>query len=68
MDELRKRLYKRKSNTKDEIEKRLTRLPQEYKKSEEFDYVVINDELDKTVEKIEELIQENQKAIQNVSN
>lgn len=68
MDELRKRLYKRKSNTKEEIEKRLTRLPEEYKKSDKFDYVVINDELNKTVEKIEELIKENQKATQNVSN
>jgi guanylate kinase len=56
MEELRKRLIKRKSDSKDEIEKRLRRLPQEYEKAEYFDYIVINDELSKTVEKIEKII------------
>lgn len=67
IEELRKRLIKRKSDNEDEIEKRLQRLPQEYEKAEYFDYIVINDELNKTVEKIEKIIKENQKEYINVS-
>lgn len=68
MEELRKRLIKRKSDNKDEIEKRLQRLPQEYEKAEYFDYIVINDELNKTVEKIEKIIKNNRHEVHNVSN
>ena len=68
MEELKERLRRRKSDNSDEIEKRLTRLPEEYQKSELFDHVVINDELNKTVERVEQILIENQKESQDVSN
>lgn len=63
MEVLRKRLLNRKSDDEKEIEKRLKRLPEEYKKSEKFDYVVINDKLEQTVAKIEAIIETNQEDI-----
>jgi len=68
LDELRERLTRRKSDDPVEIEKRLKRLPEEYEKSKSFDYVVINDELNKTVEKVEQILTENPKETQDVSN
>lgn len=67
LNELKERLRRRKSDNPVEIEKRLKRLPEEYEKSKFFDYVVINDELNKTVEKVEQIL-ENRKKTQNVSN
>jgi guanylate kinase len=68
LDELKDRLKRRKSDNPGEIEKRLTRLPQEYEKSELFDYIVINDDLSKTVEIVEQILIENKKESQDVSN
>ncbi len=68
LDELKDRLKRRKSDNPDEIEKRLTRLPQEYQKSERFDYIVINDDLSRTVEIVEQILIENKKESQDVSN
>jgi guanylate kinase len=68
LEELRERLIRRKSDDPIEIEKRLKRLPEEYEKSKSFDYVVINDELNKTVEEVEQILTENRKEAQDVSN
>lgn len=68
LDELKERLTRRKSDNPVEIEKRLRRLPEEYEKSKLFDYIVVNDELNKTVEKVEQILTENRKESQDVSN
>ena len=54
--ELIKRLMNRRSETKETIEKRLQRLDFEYQLAERFDYIVINDELDEALKRIEKLI------------
>jgi guanylate kinase len=56
LDELKVRLKKRKSESDEAINKRLSRIEFEYKKSEEFDHIIINDNLNSTVEEIEKLI------------
>lgn len=50
------RLKKRKTETEESIRKRLSRLPYEYDQAAKFDYIVINDDLDETIRKIEEYI------------
>lgn len=67
MDELKRRLIERKSDDPVEIQKRLNRLPKEYEKSEHFDYIIINDELNKTILKIEAIINNKQKVASNAS-
>ena len=56
LDELKARLKKRKSETDDAINKRLSRIEYEYKQSNKFDHIIINDNLLHTVEEIEKLI------------
>ncbi len=60
IEELRRRLMSRKTETSETIEKRLQRLPFEYEKAEKFDVVVINDNLEKTIQQIEEIIKNHQ--------
>jgi len=67
IEELKRRLIERKSDDPVEIQKRLTRLPEEYEKSEHFDYIVVNDELNKTVLEIAEIINNRQKVTFNAS-
>lgn len=55
-EELRIRLSRRKSETPKSIEKRLQRLPFEYAQAKRFDYIVTNDELNKTISEIEHII------------
>lgn len=55
-EELISRLKNRKSENDAAIQKRLERLKFEYKKAEKFDYIVINDQLDHTIEEIERII------------
>ncbi|APF19529.1 Guanylate kinase [Caldithrix abyssi DSM 13497] len=50
------RLKKRKTETEETIRKRLARLPYEYQQAEKFDYIVINDDLEKTIKEIETII------------
>jgi guanylate kinase len=50
----------RKTETPETIEKRLQRLPLEYEKAEKFDVQVINDNLEETIRKIEEIIKNHQ--------
>ncbi len=50
------RLKKRKTENEESIRKRLARLPYEYQQAEKFDIVLINDDLQKTLETIEKHI------------
>ena len=50
------RLKKRKSETEESLKKRLQRIDYEYSKAELFDYIVINDDLDKAVSEVEAII------------
>lgn len=56
IEELKRRLKNRKTESQDKINKRLERLPYEMEKSVEFDRVVINDKLEETVIKIKNII------------
>lgn len=60
LEELRRRLRQRKTDDEAEIEKRLQRLPEEYAKSVYFDYDIVNQDLEKTVERIEAIIRKHQ--------
>ncbi len=51
------RLRKRKSETEETLKKRLQRIDYEYGKAELFDYIVINDELEKTIGEVEAIIE-----------
>lgn len=56
LEELRRRLTGRNTDKPEEIERRLKRIELEYAAAEEFDHVVVNDDLDTAVEYIENLI------------
>jgi guanylate kinase len=60
LDELKHRLKMRKSDSEEEIRKRLQRLPEEYEQAQYFDYDITNDNLDHTVKEILKIIQEKQ--------
>ena len=55
-EELKKRLVGRGTETMDEISARLTRAIDEAPIMEKYDYIVINDEVEKCVDKIHELV------------
>ena len=61
LDELRKRLVNRSTESDQEIEKRLSRFEQEDNLKKEFDYNLINDNLEITFENIKEIINSNKK-------
>lgn len=56
IEELRRRLTSRKTESPEVIERRLSRAEMEMKMAAEYDHVVINDQLDKAVEEVERLI------------
>ena len=56
LDELKKRLKARQSESESSISKRLQRIKFEYTQAEKFDHIVVNDDLDHTVNLIENLI------------
>lgn len=55
--ELRARLESRSTETEAEIADRLSRIDYELSKREMYDYVVVNDDLDRAVQKLEEIIE-----------
>ncbi len=59
VEELKKRLINRKSESEEAIRLRLNRIDFEIDQSKFFDHVIINDTLEHTVEKIESLIHAN---------
>jgi len=60
LEELKRRLQHRKTDNPQEIEKRLKRLPEEYAKARLFDYDIINDNLEETIQKIYQIINNHQ--------
>jgi guanylate kinase len=56
MEILKKRLVKRKSNTPEEIERRLRRALDEIKDYYKYDYVIVNDKLNSSLSKLEAII------------
>ncbi|QKX02774.1 guanylate kinase [Wolbachia endosymbiont of Litomosoides sigmodontis] len=56
MEELRLRLQKRNSDSASEIERRLAEAQKEVSKCDKYDYVVINDDIDKSVEEISSIL------------
>ncbi len=61
LDELRKRLELRSTETDQEIDKRLSRFEEEDNLKKEFDYNLINDNFETTFENIKKLINSNKK-------
>jgi guanylate kinase len=53
---LRERLRKRRRESEEEIKKRLKRITFEYEQAESFDHIIINDNLNKTIEEIESIV------------
>ena len=56
VDELKKRLIGRNTETEAQIEKRLARLEYELSKASEYDFVVVNDDLEKAIGEVEGII------------
>ncbi|APR97892.1 guanylate kinase [Wolbachia endosymbiont of Folsomia candida] len=52
MEELRLRLQKRNSDSESEIERRLAEAQKEISKSDQYDYVIVNDDIDQSVEEV----------------
>ena len=57
--ELKKRLVKRNQNTKEEIEKRFNAFDEDIKHWEDYDYIIINKNLDVCFKQIESIIDTN---------
>ena len=56
VEELKARLIGRNTETEAQIEKRLARLEYELSKASEYDFVVVNDDLEKAIETVEGII------------
>ncbi|MCA4774973.1 guanylate kinase [Wolbachia endosymbiont of Mansonella ozzardi] len=56
MEELRLRLQKRNTDSASEIDLRLAGAQKEISKSDKYDYVIINDDIDKSVEEINSIL------------
>ena len=56
MKELKKRLINRKTESKDKIVQRFTRAYQEINEVTKYNYVVINDDLDEAVKKVNSIL------------
>lgn len=55
VETLKERLRNRKSEPESVIEKRIERLPYELEQSNKFDHIVINDDLERAVQEVEEI-------------
>ncbi len=58
IEELRKRLVKRSSETEEQIQKRLERVEFEMRYRDKYDYVIINDDVDRAVGEILDIMKE----------
>jgi len=56
MEELRLRLQKRNTDSASEIERRLAEAQKEISKSDKYDYIITNDDIDKSVEEISSIL------------
>jgi guanylate kinase len=59
LEELKNRLLLRKTESEEDLEKRLQRAEMELAYSNQFDYVVINDDLNKAINEVKEIINNN---------
>ena len=59
VEELKKRLLGRNTETAAEVENRLARLEYELSKKEEYDYVIVNDDLEEAIRSLEKIIDDN---------
>lgn len=62
--ELLKRLKKRGTESDEEVTRRIIRACDEAKEMEQYDYIVVNDDVQKTVEEVHEIIQASKAASQ----
>jgi len=53
---LKSRLQGRGTETEEEIENRLSRLEYEFSQKDKYDYVIVNDDLEKAIEELENII------------
>ncbi|WP_341808623.1 guanylate kinase [Wolbachia endosymbiont (group E) of Neria commutata] len=56
IEELRMRLQKRNGDSASEIERRLSEAQKEISKSDKYDYVIVNDDIDKSVEEVNSIL------------
>ena len=59
IEELRKRLENRGTETEEKIQNRLKIAEEELKQTDMYDYVVINDDLEKAIDEVRQIIKEN---------
>jgi len=62
-EELKKRLIKRNQNTKEEIEKRFKSFDEDVKHWKDYDYIIINKNLETCFKQIENIIKNNKKKL-----
>jgi guanylate kinase len=60
---LQQRLKKRASESKEQVKKRLDRMPREVSMADGFDHIIINHTLNETIELIDKLVQDKMKII-----
>ena len=66
-DELRKRLIKRNQNTKEEVEKRFNSFDEDIKHWSDYDYILVNSNLELCFKQLETIIKTNKKKYSNFS-
>lgn len=59
LEELRRRLKGRNSETDEQIENRLSRIEYELSHKDEYDYVIVNDDLEKAIAEVEAIFDKN---------
>ena len=62
-DELKKRLIKRNQNTQEEVQKRFDSFDEDIKHWNDYDYIIINKNLDVCFKQIENIIKSNKQKI-----
>lgn len=62
LEELKRRLIGRNSETDEEIEKRLSRLEYELSKKDEYDFVIVNDDLEEAIKALSDIVDINANA------
>ncbi len=60
LEALTERLKKRNTDSEAEIEERMKRIPLEMKKSSEFDYIIVNQDLEETVDQVLRIVKDNE--------
>ena len=66
LEELKRRLTSRNSETDEEIENRLSRLEYELSQQDKYDYVIVNDDLERAIAELEKIIDNKQKECEKI--